>query len=137
MSFLANLLKKGNPNASSGSLSTSRNQSTIVSTPKSARGQNKSIGSFFQPKKRELTVMEKVVLAWNKFRESLGKILLDPWKHQHNADTCINEFLKPHLQVILDAVLEEDHRNRESKTIGECLEFILKEGILMEICAYG
>ena len=34
-------------------------------------------------------------------------------------------------------VLAEDFKNRESKTIGECLEYILKEGVLMELCAYG
>jgi len=37
----------------------------------------------------------------------------------------------------LDAILEEDISNRESKTIGECLEYTLKQGIVMELVAFG
>lgn len=37
----------------------------------------------------------------------------------------------------MDLVTAEDQRNRESRTIGDCLEFVLKEGVLMELCAYG
>lgn len=38
---------------------------------------------------------------------------------------------------MLDAILEEDQNNRESKTIGECLEYTLKKGIIMELVAFG
>jgi hypothetical protein len=37
----------------------------------------------------------------------------------------------------LDALLDEDREKRETHTIGECLEHVLREGILMELVAYG
>ena len=33
--------------------------------------------------------------------------------------------------------MDEDIEKQESQTIGECLEFTLKEGLLMELVAYG
>lgn len=41
------------------------------------------------------------------------------------------------MQKVLDALLDEDVEKRETQTIGECLEYTLKEGLLMELVAYG
>jgi len=35
----------------------------------------------------------------------------------------------------VDVILEEDVSNRESKTIGEALEFLIKGGIFEQLCA--
>lgn len=37
----------------------------------------------------------------------------------------------------MNLILEEDEYNRENMTIGDCLEYVLKKGILLEIVAYG
>ena len=49
----------------------------------------------------------------------------------------MEELLKPNLQKVLDALLDEDLEKRETQTIGECLEYTLKNGLLMELVAYG
>jgi hypothetical protein len=36
----------------------------------------------------------------------------------------------------VDIILEEDTKNRESKTIGDALELLIKGGIFEELCAY-
>jgi len=38
---------------------------------------------------------------------------------------------------VLDAILDEDQIMRETKTVGECLEYVLRHGILMELVAFG
>lgn len=45
--------------------------------------------------------------------------------------------LQPHLQDVLDAIITEDVETRKLNTIGECLEFTLKQGLLLELVAYG
>jgi hypothetical protein len=85
-------------------------------------------------KKKETTNLDKVRSAWSNFKRNMEKLWNDPDREKPNY---LHEKLKPHLQVILDIVLTEDHKNRESKTPGECLEFVIKEGIIMDLCAYG
>ena len=34
-------------------------------------------------------------------------------------------------------ILEEDSKTRKQRTIGECIEFTLKQGLLLELVAYG
>lgn len=62
---------------------------------------------------------------------------MDPTRYENNPKKCIEEKLKPKLQNVLDVILHEDLQNRENKTIGDCLEYILKESILQELVAYG
>ena len=73
-------------------------------------------------------------MHWDKFCTIYQNMNLDPTKQ---TEEVVNEELKPQLQVILDLVLDEDHRNRESRTIGEALEFIVKGKICEEICAFA
>jgi hypothetical protein len=74
---------------------------------------------------------------WKKFRGELDKLLMDPTRYENNPKKVLEEKLKPKLQKVLDSVLAEDLLNRENKTIGDCLEHILKESILQELVAYG
>eukprot|EP00347_Sterkiella_histriomuscorum_P013006 403366373 len=81
--------------------------------------------------------LDRLKENWKKFRGELDKLLMDPTRYENNPKKCIEEKLKPKLQNVLDAILNEDLQNRETKTIGDCLEYILKESILQELVAYG
>ncbi|CDW80011.1 UNKNOWN [Stylonychia lemnae] len=97
------------------------------------------VASFFSNKQQKVTQtnLERLELNWKKFRSDLDKILIDPEKYENNSKKCIEEKLKPRLQQVLDAILQEDLENRENKTIGDCLEYTLKTGIIQELVAYG
>jgi len=62
---------------------------------------------------------------------------MDPTKYEDRAQIFLDEKLKPRLQTVLDAILIEDEELREQKTIGDCLEYVLKHDILSELVAYG
>lgn len=74
---------------------------------------------------------------WKAFRKELDKLLMDPTRYEHNPKKVIDERLKPKLQMVLDKLLKEDQENCENRTIGDCLEYLLKEGLLQELVAYG
>lgn len=38
---------------------------------------------------------------------------------------------------IVRILKEEDEKNREMKTVGECLEYLLQNKIIETLCAYG
>ena len=84
-----------------------------------------------------MTRVDQLKTDWEKFKKELNKILIDPTKYEDRADTFLEEKLKPKLQDVLDSILSEDEELRQQKTIGDCLEFVLKEGILSELVAYG
>lgn len=62
---------------------------------------------------------------------------MDPTRYQFKGRSVAEQTLKPQLQKVLDALLDEDQISRETKTLGECLEFSLKQGIFMELVAFG
>ena len=53
------------------------------------------------------------------------------------GNLLVENKLKPHLQKVLDAILDEDMECRNSKTVGECIEYVLNDSILMELVAFG
>lgn len=62
---------------------------------------------------------------------------MDPTKYEDSSKRYLEDKLKPRLQEVLDAILSEDEDLREQKTIGDCMEYVLKEGVLSELVAYG
>ena len=81
-------------------------------------------------KKKQLSELEMLKKDWRKFKSNFEKIIMDPVKLETSSRKCLEEELKPKLQSMLDIILTEDTLNRDDKTIGDCLEFTLKEGIL-------
>ena len=51
---------------------------------------------------------------------------MDPERMELRGRAIAEEELKPHLQEVLDIILEEDMIMREQKMVGECLEYTLK-----------
>lgn len=99
-----------------------------------------SLANFFsnpQRKQAPQTDLEILIENWKRFRAELDKLLMDPTRYENNPKKVIDEKLKPRLQAVLDSLLKEDEGNRENRTIGDCLEYLLKEGLLQELVAYG
>jgi hypothetical protein len=71
------------------------------------------------------------------FKKDLEKIWIEPEKLNLHGNSLVEKKLKPNLQKVLDAILDEDAEMRKTKTVGECLEYILKHSILMELVAFG
>lgn len=84
-----------------------------------------------------MSELESLEKQWKKFKQDFEKFLLSPDKWENQSRKYLEDKLKPKLQKILDIILNEDVANRDNKTIGDCLEFILKEGLLQELVAYG
>jgi hypothetical protein len=97
---------------------------------------------MFVKKNENLTPKGNILLyqlktGWEHFKKDLEKIWMDPRLQEESGKQIVEEILKPNLQKVLDSLLDEDSEKRETHTIGECLEFTLKEGLFMELVAYG
>ena len=71
------------------------------------------------------------------FKKDLEKIWVEPEQLNLHGNSLVEKKLKPNLQKVLDAILDEDTEMRITKTVGECLEYILQHSILMELVAFG
>ncbi len=93
---------------------------------------------FDSKKEVEATDLEELQISWKSFTSELEKVFLyNPTSYHQDGKALCEEKLKPHLQKVLNIILEEDQFTRTQHTIGECLEFTLKHGIIMELVAYG
>ena len=80
--------------------------------------------------------LSKMRNAWDTFNQFYLELLARSNRQRLRRDLIKRPEIRRTLKRIVRILVEEDERNRESKVIGECLEYFLQHRLFEYLCAY-
>eukprot|EP00347_Sterkiella_histriomuscorum_P007531 403348561 len=94
------------------------------------------------PSQKQFSVEDIFQTLWTSFDNFYIEIISDNQKLikeqlKKHKSLLEADSIKKNLQYIIQLLKDEDEQNRQMKTIGECLEYLLRNKVIEALCAYA